>query len=183
VLGYAAALTGNTKVHCIDLFPRREDWHRNADGSYSIAMQVAGRRFTACEEQTVWAEPFETDIAPLYKDHPGILEIFLDAVERGGLEHVVTAYKGTFATFADLAPQGLKCRLVFIDGDHSYHAVCDDIRNAERFLIPGGWICIDDAFCCNKGVDRAISEKILGSDKYELGQQLTRKLFIARKKD
>lgn len=183
VLGFAAALIGNTRVHCVDLFPERDDWHRNADGSYSISVQIAGRRFSACEEQTVWPGPYEKDIAPLYEKSAGTLEIFLDSVSRNGLADVVTAYRGTSGTFADVArTQGLKCKLAFIDGDHSYRAVTEDIRNAAQFLIPGGWICMDDAFCGNGGVDRAISEQILGSENYEMKQQLTRKLFIARRK-
>src|SRR4051812_40426002 len=56
VLGLAARLRQGTCVHCIDLFPEEGDWRRNADGSYSIAVQLDGRTYTACEEQTVWAE-------------------------------------------------------------------------------------------------------------------------------
>ena len=182
VLGLAAALTGRTKVYCIDLFPELADWQRNFDGTYSISLTIGGRTFTACTEHTVWAEPFERDIAPLYIRHAGVMEIFRETIARRGLDAIVTAHKGTLATFSEIASPDLKCKLAFIDGDHSYHAVYEDIRCAERFLIPGGWICLDDAFCGNEGVDRAISELILDNENYELGQQLTRKLFIARRR-
>jgi Methyltransferase domain len=182
VLGFAAALVGNTNVYCIDLFPQRDDWRRNPDGSFSIAVKIGERTFTACEEQTVWAEPFERDIAPLYQRHAGTWEVFHDAIARNRLDHVVAAYKGTLATFSETAPPGLKCKLAFIDGDHSYRAVCDDIRNVEQFLVAGGWICLDDAYSQNHGIDRAIFELILSNPNYELGQQLTRKLFVARRK-
>lgn len=35
-LGMAARLTGDTKVHCVDLFPEKTDWYQNADGTYSL---------------------------------------------------------------------------------------------------------------------------------------------------
>jgi predicted O-methyltransferase YrrM len=182
VLGLAAALTADTKVHCIDLFPRASDWHRNSDGSYSIAVTIGEQRFTACVEQTVWAQPFERDIAPIYENHDGIFDVFTAAITRNGLGGTIVSHRGTSATFRQAAAPSLACRFAFIDGDHGYRAVCEDIRNVERFLVPGGWICVDDAFTNNKGIDRAISELILGSANYELGQQLTRKLFAARRK-
>ena len=39
-LGMAAKLTGNTKVHCIDLFPEKKDWEPNSDGSYSFTIRL-----------------------------------------------------------------------------------------------------------------------------------------------
>lgn len=182
VLGLAAALIGQTKVHCIDLFPRKSDWHRNPDGTYSIAVKIGEQTFAACIEQTVWAEPFERDIVPIYETHRGTLDIFNAAVFQHGLDRIVMPHKGSSTTFVQKAPNSLKCKLAFIDGDHGYQSVCNDIRNVEKFLMPGCWICLDDAFTSNKGIDRAISELIISSGNYELGQQLTRKLFVARRK-
>lgn len=76
---------------------------------------------------------------------------------------------------------GVRCRLAFLDGDHSYDAVCADIPHIEPYLVEGGWICFYDAFSTFKGVDRAIADKLLHGDKYDLRQQLTRKLFAARR--
>lgn len=76
---------------------------------------------------------------------------------------------------------GRRFRLAFIDGDHSYEAVCADIRNVERVLVPGGWICFDDAFTVYDGVNRAIDDLIINSGDYELCQQMTRKFFVARR--
>jgi hypothetical protein len=50
----------------------------------------------------------------------------------------------------------------------------------ERFLLPGGWICFDDAFSSYAGVDQAITELVINSGNYQQCQQLTRKLFVAR---
>jgi hypothetical protein len=79
------------------------------------------------------------------------------------------------------APSSLRCKLAFIDGDHSYEAVTADIAAVERFLVPGGWICFDDAFSCYEGVDRAISDRIINSGRYDRCQQVTRKFFVARR--
>jgi len=43
-------------------------------------------------------------------------------------------------------------------------------------------VCFDDAFTCYEGVSRAISELIIANPSYECCQQMTRKLFVARKK-
>ena len=79
------------------------------------------------------------------------------------------------------APKDLQCRLAFIDGDHCYEVVCKDIDNMERLLVPGGWICFDDAFTEYEGVNQAITDRVLKNSKFELCQQLTRKLFVARR--
>lgn len=181
-LGLAAQLTGDTRVHAIDLFPERHDWHRNDDGSYSCTMTIAGREFRAYHEQTVWAEPFLRDIAPLYQRHGRLLDLFNDTMHRNGLVDVVRPFRGDIGMFADAAPPALRCKLAFVDGDHSYDAVCRDIATVERFLQPGGWICFDDAFSCYEGVNRAIADRVIDSGTYERGQQLTRKFFVAQRR-
>ena len=180
-LGLAAQLSGGT-VHAIDLFPERTDWWRNGDGTYSYRVTIAGQDLGAYGEQTVWSEPFERDIAPIYDRHPRLIDAFRRTIERNSLTDVVRPFRGDLRMFADAAPSGLRCRLAFIDGDHSYEAVRQDIGQAERFLVPGGWICFDDAFSCYEGVDRAITEAIVESGQYERCQQVTRKFFVARRK-
>ena len=182
VLALAATHTRRTTVHCIDLFPEKDDWYRNSDGTYSLSVTIEGRTFAAYQEQTVWGEPFAKDIEPLYAKHNGVYEVFRDALARNGLDSVVTAHRGTLATFSDTAPSSLKCRVAFVDGDHSYGAVCEDIERIERFLVPGGWISFDDAFSHYDGVNRAITDRIINNPTYELCQQMTRKLFVARRK-
>jgi len=104
------------------------------------------------------------------------------AVALRGMDYVVRAHRGDLASFLDKSGSDLKCRLAFLDGNHGYKAVCDDIRNIDSHLVQGGWICFDDAFTCYEGVDRAISELIIANPSYECCQQMTRKLFVARKK-
>lgn len=180
VLGAAARQTGGT-VHCIDLFPDQSDWRRNADGTWSFETDVDGHRHGGYQEQTVWAEPFGSQLAPLYAEHPSLLDSFRGTVRRRGLDHVVVPHRGTAATFAAEAPRGFRCRLLFIDGDHGYRAVAGDIGALEPFLVPGGWVCFDDAFSGYEGVDRAIAELIGGNPAFDLKRQLTRKCFAARK--
>lgn len=181
-LGMAARLTDKTKVHCVDLFPEKDDWFRNSDGSYSFRVNIDGKEYGAYGEQTVWAEPFDKHIAPVYKKYSGALDAFNQSIAANGLENWVVPFKGNLANFADRAVVGLRLRMAFIDGDHSYEAVAKDIEYVERFLLPGGWICFDDAFSSYDGVDRAIEECIIASEKYHQCQQLTRKLFVARRR-
>lgn len=180
--GLAAKLCGNTKVYCVDLFPEKDAWQRNADGTYSMTVNLGGEIIHAYHHQTVWKEPFERDIAPLYVEHHGILEIFAQHIKRLGLDDVVIPYRGTLAGFLDRQPHERKYRLAFIDGDHGYDAVCADIRRVQSVLLPGGWICFDDAFASYEGVDRAINDLILSNPAFDVAQQMTRKLFVARRR-
>ncbi|MBN1877019.1 MAG: class I SAM-dependent methyltransferase [Anaerolineae bacterium] len=181
VLGLAARLLGNTTVHCIDLFPEKKDWRQNTDGSYSFMVEIDGVTYGSYQEQTVWQEPFERDIAPLYENHSGIFDLFTQAIERSGMEAVVKAYRGDSEICKRLATLNIDCKLAFIDGDHSYAAVCRDIHNVERVLVKGGWICFDDAFSHYEGVSRAIEDCIIHNPHYGFCQQMTRKFFIAKR--
>lgn len=181
-LGLGAKLSGRSIVHAIDLFPEKSDWRQNEDGTYSFSVTVHGERIDAYRDPAVWAEPYLRDIAPLYDRHPRLLDLFTETMVRNGLCDIVRPYRGTMRMFARSASPELRCKVAFIDGDHSYEAVTDDIRDVERFLVPGGWICFDDAFSHYEGVNRAIAEHIINSGRYERCQQVTRKFFIARRK-
>lgn len=182
VLGLAAKMNGIKKVYCVDLFPEKTDWRKNADGTYSFSVSIDGQRVGAYEEQTVWAEPYEREIAPLYEENYGILDIFKKTIARNGLTDIVIPFKGDLNFFVRNAPEGFKCKLAFVDGDHGYDAVCNDIENVEKYLVTGGWICFDDAFSSYEGVNQAITDKIINSERYDHCQQLTRKFFVARRK-
>jgi hypothetical protein len=182
VLGHAVLETGVGRLHAVDLFPRGADWRQNADGSHSFAVDLAVGRLGGYEDQTVWDEPFQRDIATVYAKYDGVLDAFNATIAQERLNSVVTAFRGTGTMFAEQAPLGLKVRLAFLDGDHSYHAVCADIEAAERFLVPGGWMAFDDAFSVYDGVDDAIRDRILSSDNYEWAHQVCRKFFVARRK-
>ncbi len=183
VLGLAAKLIGNTKIHCVDPFPDKEDWRQNEDGSYSFEVNIGGIVYSGYRDQTVWKEPFERDIAPLYERQHSTLDIFRQTIFKNDLQDFVTVYRGDSTSFARSIGENFKCKLAFIDGDHSYEAVYRDIRNIDRFLVAGGWICFDDAFSGYAGVNEAIEDCIIKNRDYELGQQMTRKFFVARKRN
>jgi hypothetical protein len=180
-LGLAASLAGKGHVYAVDLFPGKDDWHKNEDGTYSFSVTINGQVIWSHHQQTVWAEPFERDIAPLYHQTADIRQIFSDTVKRCGLQEVVTAYRGTSEMFIRSMSADFRCRVAFIDAHHSYEGVCRDIDSVPPALLPGGWICFDDAFSHYEGVDQAIQDRILSRTQFDLAQQLTRKLFAARK--
>ena len=57
----------------------------------------------------------------------------------------------------------------------------DDIARLAPLLVPGGWICFDDAFSSYDGVNRAITQLVIDNPAYDVTRQLTRKCFAARK--
>lgn len=181
-LGLAAKLSGKGKVHCVDLFPEKDDWYQNADGTYSFSVTIDGKKYGAYDEQTVWAEPYLRDIVPMYERFSGTREAFNIAMNANGLTDWVTPYRADLEKFATMSPQDLSLRLVFIDGDHSYTAVAKDVGIVERYLLPGGWICFDDAFSSYAGVNEAIQKHIIDSGHYQCCQQITRKCFIAQRR-
>lgn len=181
VLGAAARDTHGV-VHCIDPFPDQSDWTQNDDGSYSFEMELAGRRVAGYQQQTVWGQPFESQMAPVYATSPSVFDGFQSNIRTRGLDSVVRPHRGTAETFVEQASSSLRCRLIFLDGDHGYDAVCDDIKRLTPFLVPGGWICFDDAFSSYEGVNQAITELVIENPLFDLKRQMTRKCFAARRR-
>lgn len=181
VLGLAARQVKNGHVQCIDLFPEKDDWRQNEDGSYSFSVDVNGVKYDGYADQTVWKEPFEKDIVPIYEKYDGIKDLFGESVRKAGMQGIVDSYRGDCRAFFSEASEEYKCRLVFIDGDHSYDAVRRDIEIVQDRLVPGGIICFDDAHTMYDGVDRAISDCILNNPRFGYAQQITRKFFAAVK--
>lgn len=180
-LGMAAKLTGKGKVHCVDLFPAKNDWYQNTDGTYSFVVDIDGKKYRAYGDQTVWAEPFLRDIKPMYERFNGTLEAFSEAMSANELNGQVFSYRADLEGFSKKAPSDFALRLAFIDGDHSYTAIAKDIEIVERYLLSGGWICFDDAFSSYDGVNEAIQRHIIDSGKYKNCQQMTRKCFVAQR--
>ena len=182
VLAMSAKMTNTKKVVCVDLFPNKNDWKQNPDGSYSFEVRINGRRYTANTDQTIWEEPFKNDILPIYKDNENLSEIFLNNVKKSGCDDLITAIRGSSFDIKKNVGSDFKCKFAFIDGDHGYEAVCYDIMNVDKYLVPGAWICFDDAFSTFEGVDKAIQNLIIDNPRYCCCQQLTRKLFVAKRK-
>ncbi len=180
VLGAAARDTRGV-VHCIDPFPEKNDWKQNGDGSYSFEMEIDGATHVGYREQTVWQGPFEAQMAPVYDQHPSVFAGFMHNVRRRGLDKVIRPHRGTARTFAAQLPADFRCRLLFLDGDHGYDAVIEDLHLLGPLLVPGGWICFDDAFSSYEGVNRVISEIVIASGDFDIKRQMTRKCFAARK--
>lgn len=179
-LGHAVRAT-HGHLHCVDLFPTRDDWYRNLDGTWSFCVRLDDAAYRAYEEQTVWAEAFEERVAPQYDAQPDVYGEFRSRVAAHGLQDIVRSHRGTSTTFIASVDPSFRCRLAFLDGDHGYEAVCRDIINLTPHLTPGGWLLFDDAFSSYDGVDRAIRTHIVGSPAFDICQQMTRKCFAARR--
>lgn len=182
VLGMAAKEIGNTNVYGIDYFPNKSDWVENEDGTYSIEMTINGKVVSGLKNQTVWREPFHNDLLPFYDKNPNLLNVFKKNISNKNLQNVVLPFKGNSDLFIESVDKDFKCKLAFIDGEHSFESVSTDINNINKVLVPGGWICFDDAFSSYEGVDEAIEKNIINNVEFEKPRQLTRKLFVARKK-
>lgn len=169
-----------SRVVAVDLFPERDDWYENADGSYSFQVALPQRGLTSgYVNQTVWREPFLRDIAPVYERYGSIRAAFEQSLETFGVAHLVTAVKGDSSILESMSD--LSVRLAFIDADHSFEAVAADIHRVAARMTSGAWIAFDDAFSFYDGVDRAIQQLVIGGSDFRSGQQLTRKFFVAQR--
>lgn len=182
VLAAAVKAASNSLVYCADLFPEKDDWKQNSDGTYSFEVIIDGKHYCGYQEQTVWKETFESQTEKFYESYNGVLDRFREVVTERGMDDVVRAHRGDLASLLDKLGANFRCRLAFLDGDHGFDAVCEDINNIDKHLMPGGWICFDDAFTSYDGVNRAIAKHIIANPRYERCQQMTRKLFVAQKK-
>jgi hypothetical protein len=147
-----------------------------------MQVRLDGVSVSAYDEQTVWAEPFERDILPLYREHGGPLSVLRATLARYGLEDCVRIYRGNRAMVERALSGGQRLRLAFVDGDHGFEAVTRDIQAIAPRLLDGGWMCFDDAFTGYDGVDRAIREQIVADAAFDLRVQVTRKMFAARRR-
>jgi predicted O-methyltransferase YrrM len=181
VFGLAAQLTGIKKVICIDLFPNKSDWIQNLDGTYSFRINYKDENYSAYIDQTVWQETFEQSVLPVYDTNVNLFDIFSDNMKKLNYDKIIIPIKGNSSVLKHYVDKSFKCKFAFIDGDHGYEAVCNDIENIDPYLVSGAWICFDDAFSTYDGVNKAIQEFIIDNTSYNNCQQLTRKLFVARK--
>lgn len=178
-LALAARDAGRGLVHSIDLFPRQDEWREQTDGSRSLEVHCEEGLLRAFTEHPLWREPYERDVAPLYQRHgPDLHAIFRQFLAAQGLDAWVHSYRGSATGYARRYTG--RVAMAFLDGDHDYAAVCADLGAVEPFLLPGAWLCFDDAHTSYEGVSRAIADRVLHSGRYAPARQLTRKLFAAR---
>lgn len=72
-----------------------------------------------------------------------IFRLFMHNVRTSGMLGRVSVFMCPAQTMLPLLPAGF-ADLVFIDGDHKYEAVRNDIENAKRVVRRGGILCGDD---------------------------------------
>ena len=182
VLAMAARSRADALVHSIDLFPERSDWKQNVDGTWTLSVDLDGVVVTAHTANPMWDEPFRTAVEPTYRDHGSPRERFEQALVENHVQDWVVPWKGNLRHWIAGSLRNPPWGLAFLDGDHDYRAVADDIRDITPLLLPGAWLCLDDAYSVYPGVDQAIEENIVSRpDLWDMSFQATRKMFVARR--
>jgi predicted O-methyltransferase YrrM len=124
-------------------------------GGSAITWADAIKRFNRGEGMVVCVDPWVQYIDPLadgrtvYREmhealaHGEILDLFRHNIRACGHEDLVRMIRGSSDEILPLIkPETFD--LVFVDGDHSYGQVLDDLRNAAPLVRPGGILCGDD---------------------------------------
>ncbi len=134
---FSAEILARTKprlLHLIDPWQSREDTsHRNAWYSADRGVDMDGVYADVCSR-------------------------FADQISA---ESVIVHRAPASTTLAEMPPAGLDW--IYIDGDHSYEAVREDLASAMRVTKSGGLICADDyrlGKWWGDGVVRAVNEFI-----------------------
>jgi hypothetical protein len=128
---------------------------------------------------------FAVDLFPESEDAPDDVACSLDSLlasmtVHGLLEWVLPHY-GTGGTFAQLMPEDFRCRVLLLEGAHACSDMATDIFALERFLAPGGWLAVDQAFSSFPGATLALETLFRQRSHFEMAHHLTPSLYIARK--
>lgn len=176
IIGLAAKLSGSI-VHCIDLFPCLDDWEQRKDGHWMIRTDT----FSAYQtEHPIYNELFKERFRTAYTASGNLLERFKHYTKLYDVDSIICPHQGNVETFSACVPDGFRVKFAFIDGDHDYLSVCQDIEIVSRWLVPYGVLCIDDFGGDFTAVTNAVNDTI--TDDFEDAHKLTRKLFVIRKK-
>jgi hypothetical protein len=129
---------------------------------------------------------FAVDLFPEHDGTPDDAASSLDSLLRvmasRNLLEWVLPHHGTGATFAQLMPLDFRCRLLLLEGAHACSDVATDIFALEGYLSPGGWLVVDEAFSSFPRASLALETLFRQRSHFELARQLTRTLFVARKR-
>jgi predicted O-methyltransferase YrrM len=180
VMGRAKRMS-NGCVHAVDIFPEREEWQEDQDGNFAVICERNGELCGFGDEAPMWRDAFFSSVIPVYQKHGGPWNVFHQRLAKYGLERIVVPHRMSARQYYEKWEGRLSAHLVYIDGEHGYQSAMRDIEFAKRHLRPGGWLCMDDAFTCYQGIDRAIEDAILGSNEFESRHKPTRKMFVARR--
>jgi predicted O-methyltransferase YrrM len=72
-----------------------------------------------------------------------VFSLFVHNIETSGIGELVIPLRATSRTARPLLAEG-SFDLVFIDGDHAYSSVVQDIRDYRSLVRDGGYLCGDD---------------------------------------
>ncbi len=73
-----------------------------------------------------------------------VFERFKKNIQKSDPRVPIEHFRGTLAQAMMLTLTGCWFDVVYIDGDHRYASVCEDIANAKRLVRVGGLVCGDD---------------------------------------
>lgn len=149
----------NRKVYCIDLFPSKDEWRQNKDGTWSIVTKDKISAYKS--EHRIYDSTFLDRFLPAYSAEDSTLKQFTANVKRYELEDTIIPFRGDISSF--VKRYSVRPMVIFIDGDHDYLSVRRDIEVSTSILDNNGVICIDDTGGVFEGVTRAVRDSRLSS--------------------
>ena len=78
-----------------------------------------------------------------YFKNDRIYKLFLHNIRTTGYADIIKTYKGTSAEILPTL-RSASFNVVYIDGSHIYSQVIKDLKNSDRLVIDGGYLCGDD---------------------------------------
>ena len=88
-----------------------------------------------------------------------LYEDFIKNIKNSGYEDIIIPIKESSVEVSKILKEnGVNADIVFIDANHSYVSVCEDIDCWKKFVKPNGFLCGHDIYSYE--VKRAVNEKI-----------------------
>ena len=115
----------------------------------AIKRYARGGQVICVDPWKPYFNPQERPDAPVYRrmaealDQDTIYDLFTHNVTAAGHSDVVLSLRGQSTAVLPMLPQG-HFDIVFVDGDHSYQAVLEDLKMAMSLVREGGILCGDD---------------------------------------
>lgn len=168
------AEANDTRTYCIDIFPDLKDWKYNEENDTWSIGSVA---YTV--EHPIWNKTFMSRLFPTYMNNESLFDLFNEYTSK--FTDRIISHKGDVISFFASYPN-IKIKVAFIDSNHDYRGVLQDIKAIIPKMVSNGIICIDDYTPDFYGVQNAVNDTILNNETFVDGIIVTRKLFMVRKK-
>lgn len=145
-------------------------------GRSSVAIALGLKQNDRCSLRLVCIDPFfDSELDPALKNE------FSNNIKNANVDDIIDLVSKYSNDAIQDWPKHNGIAMLWIDGNHEYEFVKDDLMNWGRYLLPGGVIACHDWYLL--GVRQAIEELIVNQPRYQNLGLIDGNLITAQKVD